>query len=376
LDPASAIAHNGVANILKDRSDLDTAIEEYRKAIGLDPGVTLFHANLAEALLGRGDLDGSIAEFRRAIELDSKYASAHGNLAGALLRKGDPDASIVEFRRAIDLDPEFIPFHSGMISALAAKGDTAGFMLERRQVIALAPQSASGQIDLADFLALTGPVDEALVPARRAVSIDSKYAPGYARLGLTLEMKGDLDGAIAAYKQALVLDPKSPGPHFGLAIMYAEQDRVSLDRSLAEIRQLATLDPMAGHLARALLLAECAESKLRKPKEAIVSAKKVIEVNASEGMAWLFLGMAQYRDGQWNEALTALEKSLQFFPLNWGDRELYLALVHERLGHKDEARKWYQKGLDGLRRIGTANCPRIRRLRAEAGEVLGLMDGK
>jgi tetratricopeptide (TPR) repeat protein len=189
-------------------------------------------------------------------------------------------------------------------------------------------------------------------------------------------MKGDVDGAIAAYTQALVLDPKFSGPHFGLAIMYAEQDRASLDRSLAEIRQLATLDPMAGHVAMTLLLADCAEPKLRKPKEAIMAGRHAIEVNATDGVAWLFLGLAQYRDGQWDEALAALEKSLQFLPLNWGDRELYLALVHERLGHKDEARKWYQKGLDRLRRIGTANYPRIQRLRAEAGEVLGLMDGK
>jgi hypothetical protein len=54
-------------------------------------------------------------------------------------------------------------------------------------------------------------------------------------------------------------------------------------------------------------------------------------------VAWHFWGLAQNRDGQWNEALAALEKTLQFFPLSWGDRDLYLALVRERLGHKDEA---------------------------------------
>jgi hypothetical protein len=84
-------------------------------------------------------------------------------------------------------------------------------------------------------------------------------------------MKGDVDGAISAYKQALALNPKLSDPHAGLANMYAEQDRATLDCSLAELHQLAAGDPLAGHIVLTLVLAEYAEPELRKPKEAIQS---------------------------------------------------------------------------------------------------------
>ena len=81
--------------------------------------------------------------------------------------------------------------------------------------------------------------------------------------------------------------------------------------------------------------------------------------------------MAQYRAGDWKEAIAALEKSTSFAPrrrwLNW----FFLAMAHWQLGDKDEARKWYDKGVEWMDKNQPKN-EELRRFRAEAAELLGI----
>jgi tetratricopeptide (TPR) repeat protein len=57
------------------------------------------------------------------------------------------------------------------------------------------------------------------------------------------------------------------------------------------------------------------------------------------------LALAQYRAGRWDEALRSVDASIAAMPTwsghicNW----LLLAIIHERIGHHDEARQWADK---------------------------------
>jgi len=56
------------------------------------------------------------------------------------------------------------------------------------------------------------------------------------------------------------------------------------------------------------------------------------------------LGVARYRNGQWEEAIKALEQSIRegsVRPGNW----LFIAMCHWKLEHWKEAREWYDKAL-------------------------------
>jgi hypothetical protein len=75
-------------------------------------------------------------------------------------------------------------------------------------------------------------------------------------------------------------------------------------------------------------------------------------------------------------AINALEEALRVQPLSWGDVHCFLAIAHERLGHSDEARKWYQEGLNRMALAGSAKNLFVLQVRAEAAEVLGLKDDK
>ena len=64
------------------------------------------------------------------------------------------------------------------------------------------------------------------------------------------------------------------------------------------------------------------------------------------------LGLAQYRAGQFEQALQSLTKAnverWRYHELTW----FSLALVHYRLGHPDEARQCLDKGIQWLARDG------------------------
>lgn len=96
----------------------DEAVREFRAAIAADPRSAEAHASLADILRQKGDLDGAIREFRRSLELDPSIGQAHNNFAVALYFKGDyagawKEAHLAE-SRGVNPDP-------GFLSTLASK---------------------------------------------------------------------------------------------------------------------------------------------------------------------------------------------------------------------------------------------------------------
>jgi len=86
----------------------------------------------------------------------------------------------------------------------------------------------------------------------------------------------------------------------------------------------------------------CADGKSRNSARALEMAKKAVALSPTESY-WLTLGWACYRTGNWKAALEAAEKAM---PLrNGGDCAdwFLLAMVHWKLGDKEEARRWYQR---------------------------------
>jgi tetratricopeptide (TPR) repeat protein len=154
-----------------------------------------------------------------------------------------------------------------------------------------------------------------------------------------------VDGAIAAHREAI---------------------RLNLDISQA-------------HNSLAWLLATAADEKLRDPKLAVLSARRAVELAPLDTAYWNTLGVALYRNGQWEDAVAALNRSVQLqgSGSSWWDF-FFLAMAHWQLGHQDEARVWYDKGVQCLEPHSPSPVPREEglRFRAEAAAVLGIKAAK
>jgi tetratricopeptide (TPR) repeat protein len=148
-------------------------------------------------------------------------------------------------------------------------------------------------------------------------------------------------------------------------------------------RAAETTDPYEAYiLARSCVMAR------KSPVDPARAVQWVKQSIANEHNAWDYhvLGLAQYRAGQFDQALQsftkASHKSWRFWELNW----FGLALLHHGRGHPDEARQCLDKGIQWLERKGPPSPARpadlqsqdwleAQLLRREAEELLKTKTG-
>jgi predicted TPR repeat methyltransferase len=96
-----------MGNVLKDKGDLDAAIDSYNQAIKINPDYAEAYSNLGAALKDKGELDAAIDSYKQAIKIKPDYADAYSNLGAALKDKGDLDAAICSYKQALKIKPDY-----------------------------------------------------------------------------------------------------------------------------------------------------------------------------------------------------------------------------------------------------------------------------
>ncbi|HSQ55464.1 MAG TPA: protein kinase, partial [Gemmata sp.] len=233
----------------------------------------------------------------------------------------------------------------------------------RRIAVAVRPRSPTANFYLGFSLDTVGKLDEAMIYYQTTIALDPEHAPAHYSLANILRLRGKPEEALDHFRKTVDLLPTDPFPLNGLAW------------------ELAT----------------CVEPKLRDPAKAVNLAKKMIELSLRQsddrdppgrdrvGNYWNTLGVAHYRAGNLEEALAALQKSLDFAERGEnrakGNHDRYvcedwffLAMVNWKLDRKGEARKWYDRAVEWIvkKRYKEAE---LLRFRAEAAELLRIVDG-
>lgn len=187
---------------------------------------------------------------------------------------------------------------------------------------------------------------------------------------------------------------RAPAPESGWAaqvrMMLDAGRRASLERDFAEssehYAQLvalvntippSTMSPPERRLAAealnewAWLLATCPEAALRNHADSAKYARRALELNPNEYRIWNTLGVAYFRLGDWDDALSALYRSMELHDEGDSWDWFFLAMIHERLGHKERAREWFDKAVHFSRRY-YPDDEELYRFEVEASEALGL----
>jgi serine/threonine protein kinase/Flp pilus assembly protein TadD len=102
-------------------------------------------------------------------------------------------------------------------------------------------------------------------------------------------------------------------------------------------------------------------------------AREAVERSPQDALSWNTLGLALYRDHQYEGALEAIRKAVERGSapsvIDW----LAMALIESRRGAHDEALDWYRKAATALGQ-GGPHSPGLTRLRDEAAALVGLAD--
>jgi serine/threonine protein kinase/tetratricopeptide (TPR) repeat protein len=352
------------------KAQAEEVIPFLRVCVALRPQSPGAHINLGIALDKKGDAVAAAAEYREALRLKNDYAQAHCNLGDTLHNKGDLDGAIAEYRDAIRHKEDFARAHNGLGAALYWKGDVDGAIAEYRQAIRLKPGYAEAHNNLGHALTAKGDVDGAAAEFREAVRPRPDNAEAHRQAGDAFCKLGKWEEAIAEYRAGLRVMPDSGGLHFLLGRALAKQGK--LEEANTELREAARLNPNSLIIQNdvAWFLATAADPKWRDPTQAYEHAKRAVVMGPKQPYCWGTLGVAAYRNGNWNEAVAALKKSQELLPHGHPADWLFLAMAHWQLGQQDEAREWYGKAAAWIR-FNNAD-DELSRFRAEAEQLPGI----
>ena len=147
-NPDCWIAHNNLANALKDRGDLNAAIDHYREALRIKPDYAEAHLDLGVALAVTDHLDDAIAEFHDAIRLRLNFAAAYNSLGSALMKQGHADEAIENYEQAVRLNPYIAEAHFNLGALQLAAGKTSAAIDQLKAAIKLDPDFAEAHGNL------------------------------------------------------------------------------------------------------------------------------------------------------------------------------------------------------------------------------------
>lgn len=261
----------------------------------------------------------AIEYFLQAIEKDPTYALAYVGLADSYLlsellpaRERYPKAKAAALK-ALEIDGTLGEAHA---SLAAIKNwydfDWLGAEMEFRRAIELSPNYPTAHHWYGEFLANLGRFEESVAEYQRALEIDPLSLAISSDLGMVYYHARQYDRAMEHLKKVVEMDPNYVRTHFYLAEVYEEKGM--FEEALAEWE-------------RGSLLEGDNPSELAKGKTAIRNAFKSSDAR-----------------GYWRMKLEIVkEETRRRKRVYFTGRSIDLALLHARVGDRDQAFEWFEK---------------------------------
>jgi tetratricopeptide (TPR) repeat protein len=318
----------------------------------------------------------AVADYPKMTQFRASLARSQFNLARLLRDTGRPQEAEPLYRQALE---------------------------NRMQLVAEAPLHSTelhwAFRNLVDLLQKMDKPQEAETVSRQYLQFYEKLAADFPKepryqellagahlnLGRLLRATGRRDEAEQHYRQVLGFYetyPEHKDPQnlrgaalFDLALVLSQSGQT---QKAAEIYdQLLKIKPASAVACNNLawMLATCPEEKLRNPRRAVELAKKAVELDPKSRFVWNTLGAAQYRAGDWQAALQALEKSMELGKGGDAFDWFFLAMAHWQLGEKGKAREFYDRAVQWMDKNQPTN-EELRRFHAEAAALLELSQKK
>jgi eukaryotic-like serine/threonine-protein kinase len=362
--------HLMLGEALSDQGHLEDGLAEFRAAIKLQPDFAAAHFRLGVKLAEMGRVDEAIKEYRAAISIQPDDAMAHDNLGCSLADQGKRDEAIAEHRTAIRLRPELANAHYNLGHALCDQKKLAEAVAEYRQAIRLRPGYAQAHNNLGAALKDQGKLAEAIASYRRAIRCDFALFQPHHNLGHILADQGKDPEAAAEFRHAVRISPADADARNDLGDALQAQGKS--EEAISDYREAIRLKPefADAHKNLAWALAFSPRRERRDYEEALVHARRSVELEPRESAMQCTLALAEYRLGRWSDSLAtsrrsiALRKSVDAY--DW----FLLAMAHGRNGEKAEAHKWFDKALAWTRQNAPKNAGLLQ-FWTEAADLLG-----
>lgn len=195
-------AYANLGIVLHDRGDLESAIENLRKAIKINPTCPESHMYLGLCMQKQNDFDRAIELHERALAFRKDYADAKNNLGVCYQQKGELETAIELFSSALlDQSDPAILFNLG--SALLEKGLLEDAITALKAATLDRGEFAEAFNSLGLAYQESGHLDEAIGAYRRAISIRAGYTAALSNLGMSLYKSGEVTEALGIFLDSI-----------------------------------------------------------------------------------------------------------------------------------------------------------------------------
>lgn len=233
--------------------DLESARQEFLKAVEIDPGFALAWVAVADShnlLAAYKDLPGGIFDnirdeaINRALQIDPRLGEAYASLGNLSYDQGDVRAAEEAFKTAIRYSPNYSTAHhwlANMLKWRPARGPEA--LVYAQRAVELDPNSAIILGNLAETYFVLGQVRPAMRYNQQLRETHPDFVQAYDGYAEILAIQGDLVGAIEAQRKVIELDPGSVAGAMDLVFLYS---RVGAFDDAESLHQLMR-ERFAGH---------------------------------------------------------------------------------------------------------------------------------
>ena len=341
LEPRHPAVWFALGQLLADRGDLGPAVENLQKAVALQPSNPQYHYDLGLALRLKGNLEEAAHEFRAALQLDPQHALAHRSLGLVLRESGRLQEAEQELRLSVAELPNDAEGHHLLGTVLFKLNELNGAIEEFRKAISLDPSLTDARATLAQALQKAGRKQEALQVTAELQQINLQNS----NLGQAMILvetaaahtkKKDYAAAVPELREATTLSPGFTEAEYQLALALQQ----SGDRAKAEniYHRVLALNP--NHALAHLQLGELLEVDGDK-SEAEVELAKAIELAPSLVEAHIALGKLAEDSKDWSTAIREFESVLAWSPKN-AAAHYDLATVLKASGQTEDAERELQ----------------------------------
>ena len=304
----SWLAHNNLANSLKEQGRIDEAIRHYYLALEKEPpdpeGI---HYNMAIALTAQDRIPLAIEHYSAALKINPDYADAHINLGAVLARQGKTNEAINHYLEALRIEPNSDKAHFNLGNALLAQGRIDEAINHFSRALRLNPLYAEAYNSMGLALMQKAKLEEAILYFRKAANINPAYPDAQKNQKLAQILYGKIRKAVAEMRDSMYFDYQDP--EVDLKMLKLLEKKKKLDQALTQLRKALSLQPGFTSLDRDRISIVFDVKKKYEAK--LAQLHEIIARRPDNAAAAYHIACIYSRRGQIDDAIKWLNQAIQ-----------------------------------------------------------------
>lgn len=339
-NPSLPEARTALAELLLAEGAVDLALEHAQAAAQLNPRNVQATVIAGDAYLRKGDLAKSKQIYEAIAKALPKEALGPYRLGLVARAEKNDTKALAYFEDALTLKPSAIePIAQIALMKIAQGKSTEARERVTRQVSA-APTSAPHQNLLGELCLAVKDMDGAETAFKKALELDSTLLGAYLNLGQVYYQTGKTDHAVAEYETVLTKAPQTLQAHMMIGIIH--EQKKEHDKAKARYEKIlginAKFAPAANNLAW-LLIEQGGNLDVALNYAQTAREQQPTDPAIADTLGWLY-----YKKNAYLLAIGLLKEAVEKLPTN-PYVQFHLGMAQYKNGDKEDAKKSLQTAL-------------------------------